>query len=72
MRTDDDLDKVEEEDNVHVLYAINTVRLQLKATDPELLAKESAKDPVISTVICSKWLERRKWNFSKRTSHGLK
>ena len=51
MRTDDEFDKEEEEDNAHVVNAINTVSLQLKATDPELLAKESAKDPIISTVM---------------------
>ena len=51
VRPDDEFDKEEEEDNTHVVNAINTVSLQLKATDPELLAKESAKDPVISTVM---------------------
>ena len=51
MRPDDEFDKEEEEDDTHVVNAINTVSLQSKATDPELLAKESAKDPVISTVM---------------------
>ena len=51
VRPDDEFDKEEEEDNTHVVNAINTVSLQLKATDPELLAKESTKDPVISTVM---------------------
>ena len=50
-RPDDEFDKEEEENNTHVVNAINTVCLQLRATDPKLLAKESAKDLVIFTVI---------------------
>ena len=45
-----------------MVNAINTVGLQLKATNPELLAKESAKDPAISTVmrfVQDGWIDER-------------
>ena len=51
VQPDDKFEKEKEEDNTHVVNTINTVSLQLKATDPELLVKVSAKDPVISTLM---------------------
>ena len=51
VRPDEEFNKEEEEDNAHEVNAINAVSFQLKATDPELLAKESARDPVISMVM---------------------
>ena len=62
MRLDDEFDKDEEKDNAHEINAIITDSLQLKATDSELLAKESVKDPVISMVmryVQDSWIDEK-------------
>ena len=71
VRPDDEFDKEEEEDNTHVVNTINTVSLQLKATDLELLAKESATDPVISMVmsyIQDGWIDEKDTSANKHCS----
>ena len=47
---DPDFDR-EEEDDESVVNAIKTLSLQVNATDPGVLRKESSKDPAIAAVI---------------------
>ncbi|KAL5518093.1 hypothetical protein EMCRGX_G003773 [Ephydatia muelleri] len=48
---DANFDEEEGDADVDTVCTIKTVSLQLKPTDPETLAKESAKDPIISNVM---------------------
>ena len=48
---DANFDGEEGDADVDTVYTIKTVSLQLKPTDPGTLAKESAKDPIISSVM---------------------
>jgi transposase InsO family protein len=49
--SDDDFDGEESEADIDMVCAIETLSLQVKPADAETLAKESAKDPVISNVM---------------------
>ena len=48
---DEQFDAEEEEDDINIVNAIKTLSLQLKPTDPEMVRKESTKDPIVSTVM---------------------
>ena len=51
MGPDTDFDSEEEDADVDTVCTIRTISLQLNPTDQGVLAKESAKDPVIANVI---------------------
>ena len=48
---DDHFDRKESRDDVDVVCMIKTIGQQLKPLDPEVLIKESAKDPVLAQVM---------------------
>ena len=64
---DKDFDGEEDRDDIDVVCMIRTIGQQLKPVDPELICKESAKDPVISKVMR---YVREGWPPSKTTAEG--
>ena len=49
---DTNFDSEEEDADVDTVCTIKTISFQLKPTDQGVLAKESAKDPIIANIIC--------------------
>ena len=69
VQPDDKFEKEQEEDDTHVVNTINTVSLQLKATDPELLAKSIRQRSgyFYANETCSRRLNRQEGYLRKRT-----